>query len=79
LGGTPRERFSLQSKIEKGNLLEIAFKSKTSAPTGLSSTGEHGDDEQSRPTDRSRETNISPVSEYKDTKLAFNSPNKINI
>jgi acid phosphatase class B len=35
----------------------------------LSSTGEHGDDEQSRPTDRSREANLSPVSEHKDIRI----------
>lgn len=55
------------TQIEKGKLLnELTF---STASSGLSSTGEQGDSEQSRPANGRRETLNSPVSNIKDKRL----------
>lgn len=57
------------TEIEKGKLLDELAQLNQTSPSGLSSTGELEETEQSRPAASRGETQSSPVSQHKDTRL----------
>ena len=57
------------TEIEKGKLLDELAQLNQTSPSGLSSTGELEETEQSRPAASRGGTQSSPVSKYKDTRL----------
>lgn len=57
------------TEIEKGKLLDELAQLNQTSPSGLSSTGELEETEQSRPAASRGGTQTSPVSKYKDTRL----------